>query len=407
MRCVPLPRRARSGAVRCSRRSSARAADAPPPPCLAGASVSADSAATSAGFSPATSFATVFANAMKSSFFATKSVSQLTSTMAALLPSSATEDADDAFGRHAAGGLAGLGAALDAQQFLGLGHVAARFGQRLLAFHHAQPVRSRSSFTMLAEISAISCSIHRMQPGRASRSGIVFRGRARGTPRPATKGPARLLDPFPARSGRRFVGDLDELVTVCGDFLDHLACPRAPRRPLRARTGGSRGSSRRCRGSRSRCRRRLLLVSTTATIGMPSFFASVTAILWKPTSITNSASGNAAHVLDAAQRSLELVELALVAQRLALGHALEGAVRAIALHVLQPLDRLLDGLEVREHAAEPAVVDVRACRRAAPPPRRSRAPGAWCRRRGSCPRLAAAGARTSALPGTSAATFRG
>ena len=35
------------------------------------------------------------------------------------------------------------------------------------------------------------------------------------------------------------------------------------------------------------------LVSTTATTGMPSFFASVTAILWKPTSMTNIASGSA------------------------------------------------------------------------------------------------------------------
>ena len=33
--------------------------------------------------------------------------------------------------------------------------------------------------------------------------------------------------------------------------------------------------------------------STTAMIGMPSFFASATAILWKPTSITNIASGSA------------------------------------------------------------------------------------------------------------------
>ncbi len=41
-----------------------------------------------------------------------------------------------AFGRHARGRLAGLATQLDAQQFLGLGHVATGLGQGLLAFHH-------------------------------------------------------------------------------------------------------------------------------------------------------------------------------------------------------------------------------------------------------------------------------
>src|SRR5688572_197229 len=48
-------------------------------------------------------------------------------------------DADDAFRGDAACGLARLGAALDAQQLLGLFQVAARFGQRLLALHHPEP----------------------------------------------------------------------------------------------------------------------------------------------------------------------------------------------------------------------------------------------------------------------------
>jgi hypothetical protein len=63
-----------------------------------------------------------------------------------------------AFGRHAAGGLAGLGAQLDAQQFFGLGHVAIGFGQGLLALHHGASVLARSSATMLAVIAAICFS---------------------------------------------------------------------------------------------------------------------------------------------------------------------------------------------------------------------------------------------------------
>src|SRR6185436_9276705 len=46
--------------------------------------------------------------------------------------------ANDAFGGDAARGLARLGAALDAQQLLGLLQVAAGLGRRLLAFHHSQ-----------------------------------------------------------------------------------------------------------------------------------------------------------------------------------------------------------------------------------------------------------------------------
>jgi hypothetical protein len=52
------------------------------------------------------------------------------------------------------------------------------------------------------------------------------------------------------------------------------------------------------------------------------------------------------HVLDAAEALLELVELALVRQRLALRHAVERAVLLHRLEILETLDRLLDGLEV-------------------------------------------------------------
>jgi hypothetical protein len=45
---------------------------------------------------------------------------------------------DDALGRYAGCGLGGLVAELDAQYLLGLRQLAARFGERLLAFHHGR-----------------------------------------------------------------------------------------------------------------------------------------------------------------------------------------------------------------------------------------------------------------------------
>ena len=55
---------------------------------------------------------------------------------------------------------------------------------------------------------------------------------------------------------------------------------------------------------------------------------------------------------------LELAELALEVQRFLLGHPVERAVGGHLLEVLQALDRRLDRLEVGQHAAEPALVDV-------------------------------------------------
>jgi hypothetical protein len=82
----------------------------------------------------ATSSAAAFAKARKLSFLDTKSVSQLTSTRAPVVP--LDEAGNHAFGGHAAGGLASLGAQLDAQQLFGALHVAFGLGQGLLALHH-------------------------------------------------------------------------------------------------------------------------------------------------------------------------------------------------------------------------------------------------------------------------------
>src|SRR6266404_887751 len=67
----------------------------------------------------------------------------------------------------------------------------------------------------------------------------------------------------------------------------------------------------------------------------------------------------AGELLDAAERALQFRQLALQAERLFLRDALEAAVQRHLFHLLEALDRLLHGLEVGEHAAEPAMVDVR------------------------------------------------
>src|SRR3546814_11204578 len=66
--------------------------------------------------------------------------------------------------------------------------------------------------------------------------------------------------------------------------------------------------------------------------------------------------GQAAHVLDAAQRQLELVALAGQLEDLLLGKA-GGVARQLLLEALEALDRVGDRLPVGEHAAQPAMVD--------------------------------------------------
>src|SRR5665213_3283686 len=67
--------------------------------------------------------------------------------------------------------------------------------------------------------------------------------------------------------------------------------------------------------------------------------------------------GEAAHFLDAAQRAFQLVAVAGQFQQLALGQARARLDDAL-VEFFQPLDRLRDGLEIGQHAAEPAVIDI-------------------------------------------------
>ena len=65
-----------------------------------------------------------------------------------------------------------------------------------------------------------------------------------------------------------------------------------------------------------------------------------------------------------------------------LGHPLEVAGLLARLELLEQPDPLLDRHEVGEHAAEPALVDVRLVRRASPPGRSAPGPASSCRRTG-------------------------
>ena len=59
-----------------------------------------------------------------------------------------------------------------------------------------------------------------------------------------------------------------------------------------------------------------------------------------------------------AQSALELRELALEREPFLLAHPIQAAFLDQRIEVLQPLDRLLDGAVVGQHAAEPSPVDV-------------------------------------------------
>src|SRR5436190_7156282 len=65
--------------------------------------------------------------------------------------------------------------------------------------------------------------------------------------------------------------------------------------------------------------------------------------------------GQAAQVLDAREILVQLAALAIEQQLLLLGVVREVAIRRTLLQVLEPLDLLLDRLEVRKRAAEPAL----------------------------------------------------
>ena len=184
---------------------------------------------------------------------ATKSVSQFTSTIAPssrparrtvpITPSAATRPAAfDAFAPL-----------LMRSSSSAFARSPPRLGQRLLAFHHAEP-------GALAQVHHHACGNFRHVVAPVALLGRMRR--AGGPPRPTSRAPAPSIAPAhaPARNrrrprpSRRPSTSTNSSPACTISWIDVAACPRASRRRRRARTGGSRGSSRRCPESRARCR---------------------------------------------------------------------------------------------------------------------------------------------------------
>src|SRR5450759_839131 len=156
-------------------------------------------AATSAGLASTTSCASLRAKSTKSVLRATKSVSQLSSTIAADLPSAAMV-------APISPSVATRSAALDALAPLLMRSSSSALPRSPLVSVNAllhsimpSPVRPRSSITMLAVTSAITCSLHVVFAHRRYCGGQKNFGLASGRPSPSTQCPrlvSRDLDEF-------------------------------------------------------------------------------------------------------------------------------------------------------------------------------------------------------------------
>ena len=101
------------------------------------------------------------------------------------------------------------------------------------------------------------------------------------------------------------------------------------------------------------------LESRMPMIGMRSLRASSTARCSLFVSTIHTADGRAAHLADTAERLVQLVALAAHLEQLLLGAAAAGHVVEVDLvELLEAVDPLVHRLEVGEHAAQPALVDV-------------------------------------------------
>src|SRR6185437_3797372 len=281
------------------------------------ASVRPESAATSPACSRTTSCAISFANARNASFFATKSVSQLSSTIAAVFASCVTAIPTTPSAATRAAALLAFAPLLIRSNSSALTRSPLASVRAFLHSIIGCPVRWRNSITLLAEISGISRS---------------------------------------ARSGRRFV---DELVAGGNDFLDRvgLAFEHGIGDAARVEADGAAGVI--VAGNDVSDRTRIVIRVDDGDDRDAELLRLGDGNLVIADVDDENRIRQRAHVLDPAETLLQLVLLARQRQRLALRHPVEGAVLLHRVEILEPLDGLLDGLEVRQHAAEPPVVDIR------------------------------------------------
>ena len=101
------------------------------------------------------------------------------------------------------------------------------------------------------------------------------------------------------------------------------------------------------------------LVSTTATTGRPSLRASVTAMCSFFVSMTKTALGRRSRSAMPPRLRVSFSSSRVCCRRLPLGHAVEVAGRLHGPQLLHALHPARHGGEVGQHAAEPALVDVR------------------------------------------------
>src|SRR6185295_11250150 len=173
----------------------------------------------------------------------------------------AQKRADHAFGRYAARGLARLGAALDAQQLLGLLQVAACLGERLLALHHSEPGQFAQLFHQACTDLCHSLQLLRLKKRGSGPLFSAIAGRCYSDSSPSSTS---------TNSSR------EAATTSSSDWVrpssTASAMPRAYRRMARLESS--------LPGITYWMPSGLWLVSTTPITGTPSLFASCTAPFW-------------------------------------------------------------------------------------------------------------------------------
>src|SRR6476661_1074025 len=315
----------------------------PKPSWLSG---SADSAATSAGFLAATSAASALAKARKESFLVTKSVSQLTSMSAPVVPWMLAATTPSAVMRAAA--LPALLPSLTRSSSSALSMLPSASVSAFLHSIIGASVLARSSATMLAVIAAMSVFL----------SGGIREGCEKCAD--GKKGPESPFFKAGGRSGAGAFFDLDELVAAFGHGAHDVVGGAGA--ALEHGVGDAAGVERHGLGR--------VIVARDDVVDAFGRVVGVDHAHQRNAQLLGFGHGDlveahvdhedgirqAVHVLDAADVALELFHLALEHQLLFLAHRLEAAF-LLRLHVLQALDGGLDRLEVGEHAAKPALVD--------------------------------------------------